>query len=96
MISGICRFIILQYLTLPWQRILVEIAKLYFLKLTHLQMTILRINSLKFDKSWLLDVGMCTYDVLVLLAQPFGIELSIYLVLRKLTVIIVWANTFTF
>ena len=59
-------------------------------------MTILRINSLKFDKSLLLDVGMCTYDVLVLLAQPFGIELSIYLVLRKLTVIIVWTNTFTF
>ena len=57
---------------------LVENAKLYLLKPTHVQKTTLRKNSLKFDKGLMLDMDMCAYQVLVLvlLAQPFTIELS--------------------
>ena len=41
-------------------------------------MTTSRKSSLKFDKCIKLDVDMCAYDVLVLLAQPFAIELSTF------------------
>ena len=30
----------------------------------------------KFDKGLMLNVGMCAYDVLVLLAEPFAIKLN--------------------
>ena len=40
---------------------------------SRVQKTILRINSLKFDKGLMLDVDICIY---VLLAQPFAIKLS--------------------
>ena len=51
---------------------------LYFLKPTRVQKTTLRNNSLKFDKCLMLDVDVCAYHVLVLLAQSFAIELSTF------------------
>ena len=51
---------------------------LYFLKPTHVQKTTLGNNSLKFDKCLMLDVDMCAYHVLVLLAQPFAVQLSTF------------------
>ena len=58
---------------------LVEITyhcQVLFLKTNSCTKTILRINSLKFDKGLMLDVDICTYNILVLLAQPFAIKLS--------------------
>ena len=60
-----------------------------------IQKTSLRKNSLKFDKCLMLDVDMCAYHVLVLVAQPFAIELSTFHP-REMPVTIVWTNTFTF
>ena len=46
----------------------------------------------------MLDVDICAYDLLVLLAQPFAIELSTSLPqeIDRNNIIIVWGNTFTF
>ena len=46
----------------------------------------------------MLDVDICAYDLLVLLAQPFAIELSTShpQEINHNNIFIVWGNTFTF